>query len=183
VNRRELQNNLAMSMVLISAAMLFTTLLMGYSLYRANSPVWPPMGSASIPLGFPLLSSASIFLSSIFCYQVKSNVKQGDFKTAGMNLNTTLALGVVFMVIQGLFWQQMKNAGIYSGSGIFASIIYGFTWIHAAHVVMGIFSLCWLRWNLNPETPNMLQKTINVEKFWHFLGVVWLIMFLTLFVL
>jgi len=78
----------------------------------------------------------------------------------------------------------MKSTGVYvETSGIFGSVIYGFTWIHAVHMVLGLCALLYLKIVLKPNTVNVLQKTVNVEKFWHFLGVIWIIMFLTLFVL
>lgn len=183
MNRRELQNNLAMNMVLISGSMLFATLLMGYSLFRSSSSTWPPEGIRAISLGYPMLSTVTILLSSWFCSRVRGNVALNDFRSAKMNLNTTLVLGFLFMLIQSLLWMEMKSMGLFVGSGIFSSIVYGFTWIHALHMLSGLLTLGWLRFVLRPETQNLAQKALNVEKFWHFLGVVWLILFICLFVL
>lgn len=178
-----MQNNLAMNMVLISGSMLFATLLMGYSLFRSSSSTWPPEGIRSVSLGYPLLSTAAILLSSWFCSRLRGNVAMNDFKAAKMNLDTTLVLGFIFMLIQSLLWAEMKSTGLFIGSGIFSSVMYGFTWIHAAHVISGLLVLGWLRFVLRPETMNMGQKILNVEKFWHFLGVIWLILFISLFVI
>jgi cytochrome c oxidase subunit 3 len=112
---------------------------------------------------------------------VRKEVK--DIKKARMNLDATLVLGFLFLGIQTLFWNHLKTSGLLVSSGIFSSILYGFTWIHAAHVVMGLLSLVWLRFVLKATTRNLEVKVLNVEKFWHFLGVIWSIMFLTLFVL
>lgn len=170
-------------MILISGTMLFATLLMGYSLYRSTASMWPPAGSSRVDLGYPILSTLTILISSWFCRQVKMGVKAGNLKDARMNLHTTLVLGLIFMGIQILFWTKLQASGVVTSSGIFASIIYGYTWIHALHVLMGLGSLVWLRLVLKETTTNLWQKTLNVEKFWHFLGIIWLIMFLTLFVL
>ena len=181
MRRSEIQHGLGMTMVLISGTMLFATLLMGYAVYRTSAPTWPPAGTLPVKLVFPLLSTVSILLSSFFMHKVGTELK--DLKKAKMNLDTTLVLGFVFMGLQTLFWSELKNSGLLVGSGIFSSILYGFTWIHAAHVVMGLLSVIWLRFVLKPETRNLDVKVLNVEKFWHFLGVIWSIMFLTLFVL
>lgn len=170
-----------MTMVLISGAMLFATLLMGYAVYRTSATAWPPAGTTPVSLGYPLLSTLTIFLSSWFMRQVKRDVS--DLRKARMNLDATLVLGVIFLGIQSLFWSELNASGLLVGSGIFSSILYGFTWIHAAHVAMGLFSLVWLRFVLKATTRNLEVKVLNVEKFWHFLGVIWLIMFITLFVL
>jgi cytochrome c oxidase subunit III len=183
MKRNELQNNLAIMIILISGTMLFATLLMGYTLYRSHSPMWPPAGNNQAPLGFPILSTFTILASSWFSYQIKKNISSGDIKKARLNLDTTIFLGALFMGIQTLFWVQLKEMGIFISSGIFSSIIYGFTWIHAAHVVLGLSSLIWLRIVLRPDTKNLWQKAWNVERLWHFLGIIWFIMFLTLFVI
>lgn len=170
-----------MTMVLISGTMLFATLLMGYAIYRSSASVWPPQGTAPVGLGYPLLSTLTIFISSWFMRQTKMEVS--DLKKSKMNLDATLALGFIFLGIQSLFWNQLKASGLLVSSGIFSSILYGFTWIHAAHVIMGLLSLVWLRLVLKPTTRNLDVKVLNVEKFWHFLGIIWFIMFITLFVL
>ena len=99
------------------------------------------------------------------------------------NLMVTLVLGFAFMASQAIFWNQLKSHGILVSSGIFPSIIYAFTWIHAAHIVAGLGLLLWLYGTL--KTPNSMTavKVSNIGKFWHFLGIVWLIMFVTIFVL
>ena len=170
-----------MTMVLISGTMLFATLLMGYAVYRTSATDWPPVGTTPVGLGYPLLSSLTIFLSSWFMRLVKKDV--ADIKKSKMNLDATLVLGFLFLGIQTLFWNELNSSGLLVGSGIFSSILYGYTWIHAVHVVMGLMSLVWLRFVLKPTTRNLEVKILNVEKFWHFLGVIWLIMFITLFVL
>lgn len=170
-----------MTMVLISGTMLFATLLMGYAIYRTSATAWPPMGTEPVNVVLPLLSTITIFFSSYFMRNVR--LEMSDMKKAKMNLDTTLVLGFLFLGIQTLFWNELKNSGLLVGSGIFSSILYGFTWIHAAHVVLGLCSLAWLRLVMKPATRNLDVKILNVEKFWHFLGVIWVIMFLTLFVL
>ncbi len=173
-----------MMITLISGTMLFMTLFMGYAIYRTSADVWPPLGIPKISLVIPFISTVVILLSSWFAYQVKTQVRMGHFIKARFNLNITLLLGMTFLLVQSYLWYHMKNTGVFVvTSGIFGSVIYGFTWIHAVHMVLGISSLVYLKLVIRPTEPNILQKTINVEKFWHFLGVIWFIMFLTLFVL
>lgn len=183
MKRSEVQHQLGMTMVLIMGSMLFTTLLMGYAIYRTSATSWPPQGVQAVSLGYPLLSTVAILVSSWFMRETRRLVVVSDLKGARKNLDTTLILGLLFMGIQTLFWNQLKTTGLYVSSGIFSSVLYGFTWIHAAHVVMGALSLLWLRFVLTVGAKSALQKAQNVEKFWHFLGLVWLIMFITLFVI
>ena len=184
MNRGQLQNSLAMTVTLIMGSMLFATLFLGYAVYRSSAIMWPPLGIQKVSLFLPLLSTLIIVVSSWFMNQSKVKVLSGDVGKALSANNMTLAFGVLFMIIQGYFWYDLKSTGIFlTTSGIFGSILYGFTWIHAFHVVFGLMALIYLRFALKQNGPQVLQVTVNVEKFWHFLGVVWLIMFITIFVL
>lgn len=183
MKRGDLQNQLGMTMVLISGSMLFATLLLGYAIFRTSAEAWPPVGVPAVGLGYPMLSTVAILVSSWFMRETRRLALVQDLRRARFNLDVTLALGVLFMGIQVVFWNELRDSGLFVGSGIFSSVLYGFTWIHAAHVVLGILSLLWLRLVLTVESKNVARKSRNVEMFWHFLGLVWFIMFLTLFVL
>ncbi len=183
MKRSELQNNLAMTILLIGMSMLFATLFMGYAVYRTSAPMWPPMGIQKVSLVLPILSTVLILLSSCFYYFSRKGIKNGDFKQANLHLNFTILCGLGFMITQGMLWSHLKTTGLYVSSGLFASILYAFTWIHAAHMVAGIFALLYLKKILKPSTENLEHKAQNVEKFWYFLEIVWLIMFVTLFVI
>jgi len=56
-----------MIVTLISFAMLFATLMMGFAMFRFTSPVWPPSGMEKPSLVLPTLSTVLIALSSA-CY-------------------------------------------------------------------------------------------------------------------
>lgn len=182
MKRSELQSDLAMMVTLISAAMLFLTLFMGYAVYRSSAEAWPPEGMNKIPMMLPLLSTLLIVVSSWFAFQTKVKAGQNNFKAARLNLHLTLVLGFGFMLSQSLLWSGLKSLGIYTSSGIFASVMYGFTWIHAAHVLLGILALLYLRFKIHGQPQDVMRVVNNVEKFWHFLGVIWIVMFFGLFV-
>lgn len=184
MKRSELQNNLAMTVTLVMGSMLFATLFMGYAIYRTSATVWPPLGIPKISLTVPFLSTIVVALSSWFMYKVKVLVSENDLLAGHKNLNYTIFFGATFLLIQCYLWFYLKNTGVFLGtSGIFGSVLYGFTWIHAIHMVMGMGALAYLKFALRPAGMDKLQKTINVEKFWHFLGFIWFIMFLIIFVL
>jgi cytochrome c oxidase subunit 3 len=184
MNRSQLQNNLAMTVTLIMGSMLFATLFLGYAVYRSSALMWPPLGIQKVSIFLPLLSTIVIMASSWFMYKSRSSLEKGLGTRAQRDVNWTLLLGVVFMLTQCALWYHLKSTGIYlTTSGIFGSVLYGFTWIHAFHMVFGIVAILYLKVALKKNGAQILQTTTNIEKFWHFLGVVWLIMFLTIFVI
>lgn len=176
-------SSVAIVTALISFTMLFATLMLGFTIYRLTSPVWPPQGMKRPDLFLPILSTVIIGLSSWVYYKFETALKNKEFKLP--LLMVTIVLGAGFMIAQFVFWQSLKSQGIFVSSGLYPSIIYAFTWIHAAHVVAAFFMLIWLYAKLQKETDSEMQimRTENVGKFWHFLGIVWLIMFITIFIL
>ncbi len=175
---QEIISSVGMIVALVSFAMLFATLMMGFAMFRLTAPVWPPAGMTKPSLLLPSLSTLCIFLSSV-CY-MKFEKNMADNR----GLIATIVLGFIFMIIQTLLWHSLKTQGIYVSSGIFPSIIYAFTWIHAAHIVAALAMLIWLYRNVQKGvTPTTQRQAGNTGKFWHFLGIVWFIMFVTIFVI
>ncbi|MCE3013107.1 MAG: cytochrome c oxidase subunit 3 [Proteobacteria bacterium] len=181
MRRAELQGNLAMTVTLVSGAMLFITLFMGYAVYRTNAPFWPPLNIDKVPLTWPWISSMIIALSSWTCYQARSLAQKGEWKSAQLFSLFTIFCGLSFVGTQTLLWRDLKMSGIMVDSGVFASILYGFTWIHALHMVLGLGGLVFLHLTLLKVDSKNLYKVMNVERFWHFLGIVWAFMFAGLF--
>lgn len=174
-------NSIAMVVVLTSFAMLFATLFLGYALYRLTSNVWPPAGMQELPLIVPTLSTALIVLSSLTLWSFQVSYRKQVIHS--LNLAVTILLGLGFIACQFVLWSTLKQSGLLAGTNIFTSIIYAFTWIHVAHMVaaiLGLFLLIPVVIKKNVARPNLIE---NVSKFWHFLGIVWLVIYLTIFVL
>lgn len=169
------KNSVAMTVTLLSFGMLFFTLFLGYALVRFNSATWPPVEIQGMPKLLPFLSTLVIALSSLTYWMMeKKNSKALWF--------VTVALGLTFLSLQWTLWSELTKAGILMSNGMVPSMVYAFTWVHAGHIVLGLFALLWLGFQLYRGKLSQMQLT-NVGKFWHFLGVVWLVMYLTLFVI
>lgn len=169
------KNSVAMTVTLVSFSMLFFTLFLGYALVRFNSATWPPVEIQGMPQILPFMSTLVIALSSLTYWMMeKKNSKALWF--------VTVALGVAFLVLQWNLWSELTKAGILMSNGMVPSMVYAFTWVHAGHIVLGLFALLWLGLQLHKGSATQMKLT-NVGKFWHFLGVVWLVMYLTLFVI
>ncbi|MFT6068936.1 MAG: cytochrome c oxidase subunit 3 [Bacteriovoracaceae bacterium] len=171
-------SNISTIVTLISFTMLFATLFLGYALYRLTAESWPPMGIEPPSLGLPMISTLVIFLSSVAYWMFEKNFEINKENKGWLWI--TALLGFAFLGTQVTLWSSLKASGLYSSSGIFGSIIFGFTWIHAAHILMGIGALGWLAFKLKMDDMKLMTVQ-NVGKFWHFLGIIWLIMFITIF--
>lgn len=174
-----LKSSVAMTVTLISFGMLFASLFLGYFLVRFNAPVWPPVEIQGMPVALPLLSTLVMLLSSVTYFKFEKSDSQRK-----LYWTLTVFLGLLFLVLQGSLWMALKNSGILIANGIAPSMVYAFSWLHAGHIVLGLGAVLWLGFYLFKKPQGLTEiKLINVGKFWHFLGVIWLLMYLMMFVL
>lgn len=182
---RQSQSSVAMTLLLVSLSMLFATLFLVYGILRGSSPLWPPMGIGQIPRVYPLVSTIVIVISSLsFILAQKNRNKFFYF--------LTVILGSLFLGCQFLLWAELKRLGLYTSTGTFTSLIYGFTWIHSAHIFCGLIALFFLfpifmRVQVAPPSSDQQRqkenlRVSNIGMFWHFLGVVWVLIYLSMFV-
>ncbi len=175
-------NAIAMLVLMVSFTMLFATLFLGYAVYRSSAEVWPPMGMQRISLFLPTMNTIVLIFSSLaYCFYQKAYSEKSWLKARQWWLATAL-LGVVFVILQFRLWGLLKTMGILVNTSIFSSMIYGFTWIHAAHMFGGLLALLYLFPTFRGSKRNFDSRVSNVGKFWHFLGGTWLVMYLGLFV-
>jgi cytochrome c oxidase subunit III len=185
--RENIPYKIAMLVTLVSFSMLFGTLFLAYTILRYSSDAWPPVGMEKISLFRPTISTVLILLSSLVFFAIQKNYQFSEKISlkikAGLYL--TVVLGIGFLLSQVNFWAYLKSEGYYVESGVFSSIIHAFTWIHSAHILMGEVLLCWLLFSIikSPSVNILKVRFKNVGLFWHFLGIIWCIMYITLFVI
>jgi cytochrome c oxidase subunit 3 len=176
---RTFQNSVAMTVTLISFSMMFASMFLGYFLVRFNAPAWPPVEIENLPKLLPFLSTVVIAFSSLAYYLMEKNESQ-----RGRYWVLTSILGMTFLGLQWLLWGALQTSGILVANGNVPSMVYAFTWIHAGHIVLALGLVLWLGFFIFRKPSGLTPgRLINVGKFWHFLGVIWLLMYLMLFVL
>ncbi len=172
------KNSVAMTVTLISFGMMFASLFLGYFLVRFNAPAWPPVEIEKLPKLLPFLSTLVMGASSWTYFKLESGSEKKKYWLA------TMALGAVFLGLQFLLWNALAASGILVTNGNVPSMVYAFTWLHAGHIVAALGLVAWLGILIYRRPAELTDiKLINVGKFWHFLGVIWFLMYLMLFVL
>ncbi len=172
------RNSVAMTVTLISFGMMFASLFLGYFLMRSNAAVWPPVELQNLPKLLPFLSTLILAASSFTYFKFERGEKKKAFWLA------TIVLGFMFLGTQSALWNALAESGILVSHGQAPSMVYAFTWLHAAHVIIALLLVLWLGYFVFRRPEKLTTgKLVNVGKFWHFLGVVWLMMYLMLFVL
>lgn len=179
---------LGMIAFLAALTMLFVAGLFGYTYIRINSPQAPPTGTIQVPT-LLWLSTVVIMLSSVTIQHALGCVrreKTGQFRLA---MILTLLLALLFIAIQtpalaGLLEQHrhlQKSTRPMQLYGMMFFLIL----IHALHVIGGVIPMTVtaihaLRGRYDHEQHRPVKY---VAMYWHFLDMVWLVMFAALLVL
>jgi cytochrome c oxidase subunit 3 len=159
----------------------------GYLYYnRIYAPAWPPPGTPHLETDLPgigtllLVGSSFTFNWAMHAYK---KAKKGVAKTW---ILVTLALGISFLAIQGYEWGFLH--GYYSfdqATNSFGSLFYVMTGFHGLHVLVGILMISMMYFRL--EKGEMSEKyhfSLNAaEYYWHFVDVVWVLLFFSLYLL
>ena len=181
--RTRVDATLGMLLFIGSWSMAFGALLLAFFVLRQRQPTWPPQGVA-LP-SFPMAAAATgvLVLSSVVLARAVARLRAG--RPAARAWSLALLLGLAFAALQTWLWFDLLEAGRGPTSGTYESLFYGLTWFHAAHVACGLVGLLWVLTGLLTGTYGAERQTTprNVALFWHFVDVVWIVLFVSLFVL
>ena len=138
----------------------------------------------SMPRAF-YISTAIILVSSLTMNNAVRLAKQGQNKKASMQLLATLLFGVSFAFTQISGWSALNAQNVYftgRASNAAGSFFYILTWLHLMHMVGGLISLSVTAYNASKQkyTPENYLGVKLTAMFWHFLGILWVYLFLFL---
>lgn len=133
-----------------------------------------------------LISLVLILLSSFTFILAKQALKQNNRNMVTVWLLVTLVLGVGFIVSQFVGFGEIIASGYHFAgptSNITMSYIYVIAVLHIAHVIAGLICLIVVIYNhfkQKYDANNMLGLEL-AANFWHFVDVLWLVLFLFLY--
>lgn len=169
-----------MGLILLVVLMTFGGLIGAYVVLATNKALeWRPFD-----LPFQVWISTALIIVSSFDYELaKKNLLAGNQQKARKWFFITGILGAVFIASQIMAWITLVNRGYYAQGNPYAGLFYILTAVHAVHVVGGIISLGFiiLKTQVETEDEEELLKRQWFAKvvawYWHFIGVLWLVLF------
>jgi cytochrome c oxidase subunit 3 len=97
----------------------------------------------------------------------------GEWRIASRILLLTATIGAAFVASQLTAWKRLIDQGAYMMENPHGSFFYLFTGLHAAHLLGGMVALFYV-----VLRPNRSRELVDVVAYyWHFLTVLWLILF------
>jgi cytochrome c oxidase subunit 3 len=143
---------------------------------------WPPKGLEVLdPLHLPLYNTVILLLSGTTVTWAHHALLHGDRSGLKWGLALTVALGVLFTSVQA--YEYAHAPFEFSGS-LYGATFFMATGFHGFHVLIGtIFLLvCLLRAMAGDFTPKQHFGFEAAAWYWHFVDVVWLVLFFSIYV-
>lgn len=161
---------------LASLGMLFAASMVAYLVIRVRADAWPPPGMPSLPGGL-WFGTALLLASSGTVEWARRSIRAG--KTAGPGMAATWLLGVAFLVAQWLNWQALLAAEVSAATNLYGFTFYTMTGLHGLHVIGGLLPMTFVTVQAfrGTYTAGRHRGVTYSAVYWHFLGVVWLVMF------
>jgi cytochrome c oxidase subunit III len=167
-----------------SEVMLFGALFAAYFVIRADSGTWPPenLGLERPEILLPGINTLLLVSSSVTMQLGVWAAGRGDRGRLLRWLSLTLLLGLAFLFIQGY---EYANNGFGLRDGVFGSTFYTLTGFHGAHVLLGLGFIAVVanRARLGYVTATRSTAVEAASYYWHFVDVVWLCLFASVYVL
>lgn len=170
-------------MFLVAEGMIFLGLFGAYLAFRSVLPAWPPEGTPELELLIPGVNTVNLIASSFVMHQADTAIKKNDAVGMRTWLGITAAMGAIFLVGQVY---EYSNLEFGLTTNLFASAFYVLTGFHGLHVFVGLLAILAVLWRSRVPGHYSSEKHFGVEAaeiYWHFVDVIWIILFGLLYIL
>jgi cytochrome c oxidase subunit 3 len=173
---------LGMLLFIVSEIMVFGAFFTAYFFIRiVQGNEWPAEGT-HLPVAIAGVNTAILLSSSLTMHWAQTSIKNGNRLGLKAGMVATFALGLTFLFVQVNEYVHIGFAPHDSAQG---SVFYGLTGLHGAHVAVGLTLLGMVtvrafRGHFSPEH----HRGVEVPGiYWHFVDVMWIIVYTTIYIL
>jgi cytochrome c oxidase subunit 3 len=182
---------LGMLLFITSEVMFFGGLFAAYFNIRANAAQWPPInpetGHAFQLAILPFVGPATILLilSSVSCQYAVWAIRRDDRTVFLRGMTVTVVLGITFLLMQVTDYALLGAEGLTLSSGTYGTTYYTLTGFHGAHVFGGVIMLSVIlyRGMAGQFSAKHYDAVEGASLYWHFVDVVWILLFSLLYLL
>ncbi|PJE98573.1 cytochrome B [Streptomyces carminius] len=173
---------------LSSELMFFAALFAMYFTLRSvtGSEYWQEQ-AGSLNLPFSATNTTILVLSSLTCQLGVFAAERGDVKRLRMWFVVTFVMGAVFIGGQVFEYTELvEHEGISISSGPYGSAFYLTTGFHGLHVTGGLIAFLFVlgrTYAARRFTHHQATAAIVVSYYWHFVDVVWIGLFATIYLI
>jgi cytochrome c oxidase subunit III len=195
--QQRVADSLGMWAFLGSEIMLFGGFFFALMFYRLGFPEAGQEASQHFSWKLGGINTAVLLTSSLTMAIAVVTARYGNVRWALRSLLATAVLGFVFLAVKAAEYKLDFSDGIVPSSSlgeslkqpasqIIVNLYYVSTAIHALHLLGGIFLISLLVWRTVRRRLPLPERAITVEMvglYWHFVDVVWVFLYPTLYLL
>jgi cytochrome c oxidase subunit III len=175
---------LGMFLFIASEAMLFGSFFTAYFFVRVVNPdaqPWP-LDPFHLPVFVAGVNTAVLLTSSFTMHWALQSIKRGNRAGLKAGLVLTFLMGLAFLLTQML---EYARIGFNPGDGAFGTIFFGLTGLHGAHVFVGLtlLAMATVRAFRGHFTPEHHDGVEIPGIYWHFVDVMWIVVYATIYLL
>jgi cytochrome c oxidase subunit III len=174
---------LGMLLFIISEVMLFGAFFTAYFFIRVVADSgWFPIDGKDLPKLVAGINTMVLVSSSFTMHWALEGARRGNKRAMQVGLLSTLALGATFLCVQ---INEYVHIGFAPHDNAQGSIFYGLTGLHGAHVFVGLTLLTFattraFRGHFTPKE----HRGVEVPGiYWHFVDVMWIVVYSTVYLL
>jgi len=177
---------MGVGLFIVSEALFFLAIFWAF-FHSALSPTvelgaqWPPMGITAInPFELPLLNTVILLSSGVTVTYSHHSLIQGNRSGTLYGLIATIILAIVFTFLQGI---EYSVSSFTISDGAFGSCFFFGTGFHGLHVIIGTVFLAVAAFRILAYqlTDNHHLGFESAILYWHFVDVVWLFLFVSVY--
>jgi cytochrome c oxidase subunit 3 len=176
---------LGMMLFISSEVMFFGGLFGAYFTLRSAAGSWPPAGTPDLNPLLPGFFSAFLIASSFTQHAAGTAARRADRAGLLRWVSITIALGVVFLAGQALEYSKLISDGFTLGTNVYGTLFFTMTGFHGLHVLAGLAALVIVvvKARAGDFDRGHIGPVEAVTAYWHFVDVVWILLFSTLYLL
>ena len=184
---------LGMWLFIVSDAMTFSALLIGYSYARVASDAWPTPFPFYPSIIFSTVMTLCLLSSSLTMVMAVAASARRDRTAARRWLALTMLGGIAFLVLHSIEWSHLIHEGLHpfslpeewlarwpQASPLFGATFFAITGLHMFHVLTGVLYLGWIAVRIRRVTHEDVEIS---GLYWHFVDLVWMFVFPMIYLL
>jgi heme/copper-type cytochrome/quinol oxidase subunit 3 len=167
-----------------SEAVFFSSLIITYIVMRGRSTVGPfPQQALNVPL--TAFNTFVLICSSMTMVTALAHIERGDQKGLRRWLIATALLGLLFLSGQATEFTLLIGQGLSLSKNLFGATFFTLTGFHGAHVFAGVI---WITFVLVRAFRGGVSRANHhaveyVGLYWHFVDLVWIIIFTVVYLI
>jgi cytochrome c oxidase subunit 3 len=174
---------LGMLLFIISEVMVFGAFFTAYFFIRVVSgDKWFPIDGHKLPVAVAFVNTCILVSSSFTLHWAETSLKKNNRFGLKAGILSTFLLGLTFLFIQ---INEYVHIGFAPHDFAQGSVFYGLTGLHGAHVAVGLTLLLMVvvrSWRGHYSIEE--HRGVEVPGiYWHFVDVMWIVVFLSVYVL